>query len=183
MGKVSVLIGTVVDGKLKSNRTIDGEKFFTIDMNFRGTIIPVLFSEYVNNEEFEEDTKLQVTGCLMSDIAENQLPVFYFYANSFEKVDIDAETTNVINFSCTVTKVREFKTNGRCVDLLPLVTSDGSPLNTTSVFYLCAKGSLARKLKDKAKGYTITGTGYLKAYRDVYEVYIMTVDNLDEILQ
>lgn len=182
MGKVSELIGKVVDGRLKPNREINGEKFYTIEMSFRGTVIPVLFSQYVNSEVFENDVKFKVTGCLMSDIAENKLPVFYFYANSFEPVEMDAETTNVINFSCTITKVRDFKTNGRCVDILPLVASDGSPLNTTSVFYLCARSGDARKLKDKEKGYTINGTGYLKAYRDVYEVYILNIDNLDEIL-
>lgn len=182
MGKVSELIGEVVDGKLTLNRTIDGEDFYTISVSFRGTVIPVLFSQYVNDKVFEAGTKLKVVGCLMSDISEGKLPVFYFYANSFEVLDLDAETTNVINFSCVVTKVREFKTNSRCVDILPLVTSDGSPLNTTSVFYLCARGSVARKLKDKEKGYTVTGTGYIKSYRDVYEIYIMDLENLDELV-
>lgn len=181
MGKVSELIGTVVDGKLTPNREIDGEKFYTIKVAFRETEILVLFSEYVNTQEFPKDTKVKVVGCLMSDIEEGKLPVYYFYANSIEAVDMDTETTNLINFSCTVTKVKEFKTNSRCVDILPLVASDGSPLNTTSVLYLCARSSVARKLKDKPKGYTISGTGYLKPFRDIYEIYIVDVDNLDEL--
>lgn len=181
MGKVSELVGKIVDGELKLNRNINGEKFYTILASFHDTVIPVLFSSYVNSVQFDTDSKIKVSGCLMSDIARDKLPVFYLYANSIEQVDIDTETTNQINFSCTVTKVREFKTNSRCVDILPLVAADGSPLNTTSVLYLCAKNSIARKLKDKEKGYTITGTGYLKAFRDIYEIYINSVDNLDEL--
>ena len=182
MGKVSELIGTVVDGKLKENRKISGERFYTMDVSFRDTQIPVLFSEYVNIREFENDTKVKVIGCLMSDIHDGELPVFYIYANSIEQVDIDTDTTNKINFSCTVTKVREFKTNGRCVDILPLVAADGSPLSTTSIIYLCARGAAARKLKDKEKGYTITGTGYLKPFRDIYEVYINSIENLNDLV-
>ena len=181
MGKVSELIGVVVDGTPTPNREIDGEKFNTIKVSFRDTVIPVLCSEHVNTTVFDKGTKVKVVGCLMSDIEDNQLPVFNFYANSIELTDMDAESTNLINFSCTVTKVREFKTNSRCVDILPLVASDGSPLHTTSVLYLCAHSSVARKLKDKKKGYTISGTGYLKAFRDIYEILIVNVDNLDEL--
>lgn len=183
MGKVSTLIGEVVDGKLKKNREVDGEEFYTIQVSFRGTEIPVLFSKFVNDTEYPENTKLAVTGCIMSDISGGKLPKFYFYANKMEVVDIDEETTNIINFTCTVTKVREFKTNSRCVDILPLVGSDGSPLSSTSILYLCLRSSIARKLKDKPKGYTLTGTGYLKPYKDIYEIYVATVDNLDELLE
>lgn len=182
MGKVSELIGEVVDNELKLNRSVDGEDFYTIDVSFKGTVIPVLFSVYVNKTEFPISTKLKVTGCLMSDVSVGGLPVFYIYASNLEVVDVDCETTNLINFSCQITKVKEFKTNTRCVDILPLVGAAGSPLNSTSVFYLCAKSSNARKLKDVPKGYTLVGSGYLKAYKDVYEVYITDVENLDEIL-
>lgn len=182
MGRVSELIGEVVDGTLVENRKIDGETFYTIQVSFRGTVIPVLFSSFINDTVYPVDTKLKISGCIMSDIKEDTLPVFYFYANSIEVVDIDEESTNIINFTCTVTKVREFKTNGRCIDILPLVGADGSPLNSTSVLYLCARAQVARKLKDKPKGYTLTGTGYLKAYKDIYEIYIVDVENLDEIL-
>lgn len=182
MGKVSKLIGCIIDGKPKLNRTVDNEDFYTIDVSFRDTVIPVLYSQYLTDtEEFEKDTKIEVTGCLMSDINEG-LPVFYVYANSIESADIDAETTNKVTFSCQVTKVKDFSADSRCVDILPLVTSDVSPLDTTSILYLCARGSLARKLKGKEKGYVIEGEGYLKAFRDIYEVYITHVDNLNSIL-
>lgn len=179
--KVSVLIGSVVEGTPKLNRTIKGERFYTVKVSFNSTVIPVLYSQYVNDKEFEKDTKLKVTGCLMSDIADGKLPVFYIYANSIEVESIDCEECNLLNFSCTVTKVRDFKTNNNCTDILPLVASDGSPLCTTSILYLCAKHSTARKLRNKKKGYTISGNGYLKQYRDIYEIYIKDVDNLDEI--
>ena len=181
MSKVSELIGEVVDGKLKENRTIDGEKFYTIRVSFRGTEIPVLFSKYVNQTEYPENTKLKIIGCLMSDVANGSLPVFYFYANNITVVDMDTESTNLVNFTCTVTKVRYFKANDSCVDILPLVGSYTSPLNRVSVLYLCARGGMARKLKNKPKGYVISGTGYLKAFRDVHEVNIVSIDNLDEL--
>jgi hypothetical protein len=181
MGKQSELIGEVIDGKLKHNRTIGDEEFDTILVSFKGTQIPVLFSHFVNSTDFENGSKLKITGCLISDIAEGKLPVFYFYANSIELADLDAETTNEINFSCTVTKVREFQSNSRCIDILPLVAADGSPLNTTSVLYLCARMQAARKLRNKEKGYTIVGRGYLKQFRDIYEILITKVENLDEL--
>ena len=181
MGKVSELIGKVVDGQRQLNRTIADEKFYTILVDFRGTVIRVLFSEYVSTKDYENDSKIKVTGCLMSDIADHKIPVFYIYGNTIESVDIDTETTNEISFSCTVTKVKEFKSNGRCVDILPLVVADGSPLSTTSVLYLCARSKVARKLKDKEKGYTITGVGYLKTFRDIYEIYINHVENLNAL--
>lgn len=182
MSKVSELIGSVVDGTLVPNRIIDNEQFYTIQVSFRDTVIPVLFSQFVNEESFTPDTKLKVTGCVMSDIAGGQLPVFYFYANAIEVVELDSEETNLVNFSCTVTKVREMKSNTRCVDILPLVAADGSPLSTTSILYLCARNGIARKLKTKEKGYTITGSGYLKQFRDIYEIYVTNVDNLDELI-
>lgn len=183
MGKVSELIGEVVDGKLKENRKIDGETFYTIQVSFRDTVIPVLFSSYVNDTEYPKNTKLKVIGCLMSDIKPGNLPVFYFYANTITPAEIDEETTNIVHFSCVVTKVRDFKTNNRCVDILPLVGSDGSPLNSTSIFYLCTRSAIARKLKDKPKGYTISGSGYLKQFRDIYEINVISVDNLDELTE
>lgn len=181
MSKASELIGQIVDGNIQPNRVIDGEQFYTIDVSFRDTVIPVLFSSYVNSCNFENDSKVKVSGCLMSDVSRNKLPVFYFYANSIELVDIDTETTNTLNFTCLVTKVKEFGPNNRCEDILPLVASDGSPLHSTSVLFLCAKGNIARRLKDKEKGYTISGKGYLKPFRDIYEIYISHVDNLDEL--
>ena len=182
MSKFSELIGSVVDGSLVPNRVIDGEQFYTIIVSFRDTKIPVLFSEFVNTKVFEKDTKLRVSGCVMSDIAGGKLPVFYFYANAIEVEALDSEETNIVNFSCQVTKVREMQHNSKCIDILPLVASDGSPLRTTSILYLCARTGIARKLKNKEKGYVITGSGYLKQFRDIYEIYITNVENLDELV-
>ena len=182
MSKHSELIGSVVDGSLVPNRVIDGEQFYTILVSFKDTQIPVLFSEFVNTTVYEKDTKLRVSGCIMSDIGEGKLPVFYFYANSIEVESLDSEECNIVNFSCQVTKVRPMQHNARCIDILPLVASDGSPLRTTSILYLCARTGLARKLKNKEKGYTITGSGYIKQFRDIYEIYITKVDNLDELI-
>lgn len=182
MSNVSELIGEVVAGKLQINRIIEDECFYTVLVKFHGTVIPVLFSQYVRFDDFEKGSKVKVIGCLMSDVVEGQLPIFYIYANSIESVDIDMETTNRINFSCKVTKVREFKTNSRCIDILPLVACYGSPLNSTSVLYLTAYSGIARKLKDVVSGYTINGVGYLKAFRDIYEIYITDIENLDQIV-
>lgn len=178
MGKVCELVGVVIDGNPKENRFINGERFMTISVSFRNTIIPVLFSEYNNVEHYEEGVKLRVTGCVMSDKNNGTLPVFYFYANKIELADYDEESTNEVNFSCTVTKVKEFTTNTRCIDILPLVASDSSPLKTTSILNLCARNADARKLKDKPKGYTITGKGYLTPYRDIYEIYITEIESI-----
>lgn len=182
MGKVSELVGKVVNAKPVQDREIDGEQFFTIDVQFRDTTIPVLYSSCITDKEFEEGTKVRVTGCLMSDVKQKELPKFYFYANSIVSADMDEETTNEINFSCNVTKVKEISADSHCVDILPLVASDSTPLDTTSVLYLCARNGLARRLKNRERGYTITGRGYLKQFRDIYEVYITHVDNLSEIL-
>lgn len=175
MGKVSTLIGNVLDGVPKFNRSIDGEKFYTIDVEFKEVRIKVLMSEYVSAGRTFED-KISVTGCLMSDVHKGKLPVFYFYANAIESVDLDTELTNTINFTVTITKVREFKQNDRSKDILPLVGSNGSPLCATSVFYLCTINSLARRLKDVPKDYVLSGTGYLKAFRDVYEIYVQDAE-------
>ena len=181
MSIVSTLIGEVVNGKPVWNRNISGEDFCTIEVSFRDTVIPVLFSSLVYDKDWDTSSKVSVTGCLISDIRDGKLPVFYFLANSIKSVDMDLETTNEINFSCTVTKVRELKMDSRCTDILPLVASDWTPLDTTSILYLTVRAATARKLKDKKKGYKITGKGYLKEFRDIYEISVNTVDNLDEI--
>lgn len=178
MSNVSTLIGNVLKGVPELNRTIDGEKFYTIVVEFKSVVIPVLISEYICADRVFED-KISVTGCLMSDVyKKGKLPQFYFYANSIEAADMDAEVNNLINFSVTVTKVREFKHNDQCKDILPLVGAAGSPLSTTSVLYLCTINALARKLKDVPKGYALKGTGYLKQFRDVYEIYVQNAEIL-----
>lgn len=176
MSNVSTLVGNVLNGKPEFNREIDGEKFYTIDVEFKSVTIKVLISEYICAGRVFED-KISVTGCLMSDVyRKGKLPVFYFYANKIVAADMDAEVNNLVNFSVTVTKVRDFNHNEQCKDILPLVGSAGSPLSTTSVLYLCTINSLARKLKDIPKGYTLTGTGYLKKFRDIYEIYVQDAE-------
>lgn len=183
MREVSELVGSVINGTPTLNRTTDDdEKFYTIDVSFYGTNIPVLFSSYVNSQSFEKDSKIKVTGSVMSDMGSDKLPVFYFYANAIEVVDKDTNTSNEIFFSYKVIRVKEFTQNNRGVDILPLIGNKQSPLDTWSLAFLCARGSVARKLKDVPAGYTIEGRGYLKQFRDVYEIFINEVTNLDEIL-
>ncbi len=181
MGKISEIVGVVVDGTLVKNRVEHGEVFYTITVRFCNTEIPVLFSAYVNTTVFENDVKVKVTGCLMSDIRNVKLPKFYFYANKIELEDIDAECTDVINFSCTVTKNKGFGMNSRCEEILSLVGADKTPLGSTSILYLCVKGKSARCLKDKEKGYVIIGKGHLKAYRDIHEIIVTEISNLEQI--
>lgn len=180
MGKTSTLIGSVVDGNPVENRVINNEKFYTIKVSFRGVPIRVLYSQYVYTNVLEPETKIQVTGTLISDIRHGEVPDFYFYANKIDVVDIDVESTNEVNFRCTVTKVRDFIVNAHCVEILPLVASDSTPLGTTSILYICARADIARKLKDREKGYLLTGKGYLKPFRDIYEIYVNEASIIDK---
>lgn len=181
MSKVSTMIGVVVDGKPEYDRTINGEAFHTITVNFRGTQIRLLYSTIVCTRTFKENTKVKVVGCVMSDTRRRKVPDYYFYCHSIEEVDVDSELTNTINFSSVVTKVGDFKVNSRCEDMLPLKTFDSSPIRTTTLLTLYVKGAFARRLKDKPKGYTIQGSGYLKKYRNGYEVIVTEVTNIDEL--
>ncbi len=181
MGKVSTMIGTVVDGIPKLDRVINGEEFHTIEVDFRGTQITLLYSTIVCTREFATNTKVKVVGCLMSEIPKKSIPVFYFYCHSIEEVDIDSEPTNTINFSCVVTKVGKFTVNSRCEDLLPVTAFDGSPIRTTTLLFLYIRGAFARRLKDKPKGYVIQGSGYLCKYRSGYEILVTDVSNIDEL--
>ncbi len=182
MGKVSELIGTVVCGQPEYDRTVDEECFNTIQVKFRGLQISVLYSALTCTSQFRDGTKIKVVGCLMSDVRKNKYPKFYIYAHSISEVDIDSAPTNLIYFSCMVNNVREYTTNSRCIDILPLVATDTSPIGTLSVLYLCARKGDARRLMNIEKGYTLEGWGYLKCYRDVYEICIMKITNLEEIL-
>ena len=174
MSKISTLIGEVTDGKPKFHSEVDGEKFYTIEVQFLDAKINVMFSQYLLQDEFCD--KVKVTGFLASTPRKGDNPDFYFYGNKIENVDIDTPITNELNFSYRITKVGEFKQNQRCTDILPLVASDYTALHTTSVLYLCARGKVARKLKGKEKGYYVNGRGYLKQYRDIYEVLIIELD-------
>lgn len=176
MSKISKLIGEVIEGKPKfDHATNDGEKFYTIRVQFLDAEIDVMFSEYLLEDKFSD--KIEVTGYLASTPRKNASPRFYFYGNQIKSVDIDTPITNELNFSYRVTKAGEFKQNQRCTDILPLVASDYTALHTTSVLYLCARGKVARKLKGKEKGYYVNGRGYLKQYRDIYEVLIVELED------
>lgn len=177
MSKISTLIGEVLDGKPKFDHEVNGEKFYTISVQFLDAVIDVMFSEYILEEQFTD--KIQVTGYLASIPRKGENPRFFFYGNKIESVDIDTPITNELNFSYRVTKVGKFKQNQRCMDILPLVAADYTALRKTSVLYLCARGQVARKLKGKEKGYYLNGKGYLKQYRDIYEVLIVELDDDD----
>ena len=83
MSNISKLVGVVVDGIPTYDRTVRGEKFNRITVDFNGITIPVLFSEYVVTET-ELIGKIVVTGCLASDVKRGTIPKFYFYANTIE---------------------------------------------------------------------------------------------------
>lgn len=183
MGVITEIVGVVTDGALVKNREYKGETFYTIKVKFLSAEIPVLFSEYVNSTVFDTDSKVKVKGCLMSDIITGSIPKFYFFANSIEPVDIDTDCSNEVNFLCTVTKVKKLTPNSRCEDILPLVCADKSPINTTSIIYLCVKGADARKLNGREKGYVIQGKGQLRTFRDVYEIWTTEISNIDEIVK
>ena len=176
MSKQSVLVGTVVDGTPKLNRTVHNEKFYTIDVEFKGTVIPVLISEYSLQEAYSDT--IQVTGCVMSDFKKGELPRFYFYANDITNVDADTPVTNEINFCGKVTKNRGFTTNSRCRDILALTLSDTSPVGGVSVLYVCIRDTSARELKDHSVPYEVEGKGYLKPYRDVYEILVTEINTV-----
>lgn len=180
MSKISELIGEVVDGKPKFSHVTEEEKFYKIRVQFLDAEIDVVFSEYIMDDVTEFRDKIKVTGYLASTPVKNSNPEFFFFGNRIESVDIDTPITNELNFSYRVTKVGEFKQNQRCMDILPLVASDYTALHTTSVLYLCARGKVARKLKGKTKGYYVNGRGYLKQYRDIYEILIVELDDEDE---
>lgn len=180
MSKISTLVGTVVDGIVKTDRIHKKEEFYTLLVDFKGCELPVLFSSYTKTADYVKDAKVQVTGCIMSDVRKGQYPKFYFYANQIDLVDIDSESTNTVNFSVKVTKVGNFTTTDRCTDILSLATSDKSPFGKTSVLFLVAKNQLARKLKGKEPGFLLVGNGKIKPYKDIYEIYIDDVENLDD---
>ena len=170
MSNISRLVGVVVNGIPTVDRTVHGETFKRITVDFNGVVIPVLFSEHIATD-VELVGKVVVTGCLASDVKRNTIPKFYFYANSIENADADEEPCSRINFELKVTKSKGFQQNNQSRDILPLVCSTGNPISGTSVVYLCLMNHAARKFKDVPVNYTIKGTGDLHAFRDIYEVY------------
>lgn len=173
MSKVSKLVGEVIDGEPKFRFEEDDESFFSITVQFLDARIDVVFSEYIIQGNYSG--KVEVTGYLASDVDKHDKIDFYFMANLIESVDIDTPLSNKVQFAYKVTKVSKLKANARGVDVLPLVVSDYTARQTTSVLYLCVRGKWARKLKSRDKGYYISGEGYLKQYRDVYEIIVLNL--------
>lgn len=178
MSKTSTLIGSVMDGTPILDRNINGENFYKILVEFRNAKIPVLMSEYTKTQSVYSG-KVKITGSLISDVVKGQLPVYYIYANEIEEADQDEDITNEINFVCHISKSNGFKQDTRGRDILPLVGDNNSPLNTTSVYFICLRDADARKLKNKPVGYTIEGVGYLNSYRDVFEIYVKSATVID----
>lgn len=176
MNDRSVITGEVVDGTVTHNRTVSSEAFNTVLISFRNNVIPVLFSEFLDFPECKAGDKIIVTGTLMSDWEVGKPTTYYFYASKFELTDIDAETNNEINFDVFVTKVKELTTDGRGRDILPLMANKRSPLHTTSVLQLCAIDETARKLSRNKKGFQLSGKGYLKSFRDIFEILITSIN-------
>lgn len=173
MSKISKLVGEVVDGEPVFCFEDDDEQYFSITVRFLNATIKVVFSEYIIQGHYSG--KVEVTGYLASDFQSKNNIDFYLHANAIESVDIDTPSSNTLQFTYKVTKVGKMKANQRGVDVLPLVVSDYTSRQTTSVLYLCVRGKWARKLKDMQKGYYITGEGYLKQYRNVYEVIVLNL--------
>lgn len=180
MSIISTMYGEVLDGEYKFHHEVGDEKFYTINVKFRDAIIDVMLSQYLR-EDLPLKGKVKVTGFLASIPARKDVPYFYFYANLIERVDVDTPITNDVKFNYKVTHTSKFKTNNRGVDMLPLVASDYNPLHQTSVLYLCARDVNARMLKDRPMNYFITGSGYLKQYRDIYEILIHTVEEIKDV--
>ena len=170
MPNVCKMIGVVTDGVPILDRTINGENFMSIVVSFNDVSIPVIFSEHVL-QTTELVGKVEVTGCLASDIHRNKLPKFFFYANDITYADEDSETSNVISYELKVTKNKGFQQNNQSRDILPLVCATNNPIKGTSVIYLCLQDQAARKLKSMPTPYFIKGTGVLKSFRDIYEIY------------
>lgn len=179
MSNVSTMVGTVIDGIPVDFKTVHNERFKKIVVDFGGVSIPVVYSEYINNAS-EIIGKISVTGCLASNVKRNEYPSFFFYANTLEAADEDAESSNIISFELKVTKSKGFQQNSNSRDILPLICSTGNPVKGRSVIYLCLMNSAARKFKDKPVGYIIKGTGELRAFRDVYEIYAVSADVKEE---
>lgn len=175
MSNTSKLVGIVVDKEPTLDRTVHNENFYRIMVNFNGVTIPVLYSEY-NVKNRELDGKVEITGCLASDVKRGQIPKFYIYANSIEEADVDTEPTCTVDFNLKITKSKGLQQNKQGKDILPLVCSTSNPISGTSVIYLCLMNNAARRLQSTPMGYTIEGRGDLHAFRDIYEVYATDVE-------
>ena len=181
MRNVSELVGVVVDGNPVRYQEINNEQFYYITVKFRNTKIRVLYSTYSCNERFAEGTKIEVVGTLMSFTRRKTFPDFFFYANRIERADPDAMSTNSIEFECKISKVKPLAVGVQSADTLPLIGNNRSPLNKTSTIYLYIRDGDARRLQNKEAGYIIRGKGYMKNYKDVIEILVTDVENMDNL--
>ena len=175
MGCVCEIIGEITDTTTVIDRVCGDkslgeveEKFYKVDVNLRQCTIPMVISEF--NLDKIIKGKVKITGSLFSDCVPSQLPRFYIYANKLEPADPDVELTNEVAFTGTVTKVKPASVDAFGRDVVSMYISTVSPLNTESVLVL--KGQMARINKTKSPRFKVNGTGYVKPYRDVYEVLV-----------
>lgn len=181
MGLACTIIGEIVDPTATVDRLCGDkslgeveEKFYTVQVNLRSCTIPMLISEF--NLDKVVIGKVKITGSLFSDCIPSQLPRFYLYANKLEAAEPDVELTNEVAFTGTVTKVKEASVDAFGRDVLPMYVSTVSPLNTESVLYLALKNQLARVNKNRKPRFKVRGTGYIKPFRDVYEIHVTQLE-------
>lgn len=175
MSKVNELIGEVIDGVPKLSKEINGEQFYTIRVHFNEVDIDVMMSEYLKKDEFKG--KICVTGYLITFTRYQEKPYGAIYANKISQASFDADLTNEVCFSYKITKIYDLKFNKQGIDILPIICADYTSLKTTSVIYLCLRGKLARQLKDAEPGIRINGRGYLKQYRDIFEILVTELED------
>lgn len=171
------LIGEIVDPTLTVDRKCGDaslgeveETFYKVDLVLRGCTIPLIISEFSAEQVIKG--KVKITGSLFSDYVAKQIPRFYIYANKVEAAEPDAELTNEISFMCRVTKIKELTSDSYGRDVLFMYASTCSPLNTESVLFLVLKNQMARVNKNRQPNFNITGTGFIKPFRDVYEILV-----------
>lgn len=180
MTRVSTLIGFIKNPEPVFDRTIGDEtfgdqleKFYTVECELRKSSIPLLISEH--NLDCLVKGKVSITGSLFSDYVDIPLPKSYIYVNKIEPVSPDTDLTNEVNFSGTVTVVRDMTVDSVSRDTLPIVVANTSPLNTPSILLVTLKDGNARRNKGKKPKFNISGTGYLLKYKDVYEIHAKNI--------
>ena len=180
MSSVSVLTGEVIDGIPVEYGTLHGEKFYTIKVKFRTCEIKVLISEHTMLEEY--GGVISVTGYLATFKVkeENRKYEYVFVGTKIEQAELDSPLTNQISFNYKVTRVEKLDVNGYGVEVLTLYASFYTPFKTTSIVKLCAKSQAARVLNNREPGFYISGQGYLKSYKDTYEIIITDISDTAE---
>lgn len=181
MSRVSELVGVIRDPTPKLNRIVGDEssgqpleKFYTVDIILRDCTIPLVISEYSLGDVCVGTVR--VTCSLFSDFQQNQLPMFYLYCNRIEPVEPDTPMTNVVNFSGTVTKVKPLTVDAAGRDVLPMILSDTSPMQSDSVLYLNLKNQMARVNQNRKPRFKVQGCGFIKPYKDIYEIHVQEIE-------